>query len=323
MKIRKDRQTSTIMYIPPAHRPIRRLRFYRTVMAAIISVIMIAILTFHVIQYRMQHQATHQISLLEERIDIERLQHQEHIASKDETIENLQLDVYELTQAAESIKKQLDELKRLEREIRTLSHEAELILDDLGTAPPIPNALGGQAHPLSEPLVMEWMDETRDMYIGLEQEMHHLSGLLEHAKQSLQEIEEVHRHTPSIWPTDGRSLSSGYGIRKDPFTQKLTMHSGVDIAGKSSSAIYATAEGVVEETGNDSVRGRYIIIDHSYNLKTVYMHLSQISVSKGDAVQKGEQIGKMGSTGRSTGVHLHYEVLKKDQAVNPRLYMND
>lgn len=323
MKIRKDRQTSTIMYIPPAHRPIRRLRFYRTVMAGIVCVMTLAVITFQIMQFRTQYEATQQISLLEQRIDIERSQHREHIASKDDTIESLQMDVYELTQAAENIKRQLDELKRLEREIRTLSHEAELILDDLGAAPSTPQALGGEQHPLSETIVMEWMDETRDMYIGLEHEMHHLTGLLEHAKQSLQDIEEAHRHTPSIWPTDERSLSSGYGIRKDPFTQKLTMHAGVDIAGKSSSAIYATAAGEVVETGNDAVRGRYIIIDHSYDLKTIYMHLSQISVSKGDVVQKGEQIGKMGSTGRSTGVHLHYEVLKNDQAVNPRLYMND
>lgn len=323
MKIRKDRQTSTIMYIPPAHRPIRRLRFYRTVMVGVLSFITIAIITFQVVQFRMQHQATQEISLLEQRIDIERIQHQEHIASKDETIENLQMDVYELTQTAENIKSQLDELKRLEKEIRTLSHEAELILDDLGATPSVPQALGGQQHPISESLVLEWMDETRFMYINLENEMHHLSVLLEHAKQALQDIEEARRHTPSIWPTDERSFSSGYGIRKDPFTQKLTMHSGVDIAGKSTSSIYATADGVIAETGNDGVRGHYIIIDHSYDLKTVYMHLSHIAVSKGDTVEKGEKIGQMGSTGRSTGVHLHYEVLKKGDAVNPRLYMND
>lgn len=322
MNIRKGHQTSTIIYIPPAHRPVRKLRFYRMIALSIIAVITSVIITFVVMQFRIHFQAQHKISWLEQQMDTERIQHQERIAQKDETIEMLQLDVYELTQAAESIKIQMEELKRLEQEIRSLSDEAEIILDDLGAMQSQQDeGVGGELHQLSEHLVREWMDDTKETYLNLEFEMNHLSHLLEQAKQSLQLIEDMQRHLPSIWPTDSRRVSSHFGIRKDPFTQKLTLHTGIDIAGSLHAEIYATAKGTVEQVGKDAIRGNYVLVDHGNGLKTSYMHLQKATVSKGDEVDKGDPVGTMGSTGRSTGVHLHYEVLKNGQAVNPKLYM--
>ncbi|MEW6994218.1 M23 family metallopeptidase [Colwelliaceae bacterium MEBiC 14330] len=112
-------------------------------------------------------------------------------------------------------------------------------------------------------------------------------------------------------------LSSYYGIRKDPFNGKPTMHKGVDFAGKENAAIIATASGVVTWAGNRYGYGKLIEINHGEGLTTRYGHNKDILVSVGDVVNKGQTIARMGSTGRSTGPHVHYEILRNNKQINP------
>ena len=116
-------------------------------------------------------------------------------------------------------------------------------------------------------------------------------------------------------------LSSLYGMRNDPFNGKLTMHKGVDFAGKSGDDVMATGAGVVTWSGQRSGYGLLIEIDHGAGLKTRYAHAKELKVNVGDVVSKGEVVALMGNTGRSTGAHVHYEVLSKNKAVNPRGYI--
>lgn len=146
-------------------------------------------------------------------------------------------------------------------------------------------------------------------------------------RSSLAEIEErltrdqaLRDHTPSIKPCEGY-FSSGFGMRRDPFTGRLQMHKGLDISGRTGTPIYATADGTVMVTGYTRGIGRYVIVDHGYGYGTMYGHLSEITVRRGAKVRRGEKIAEMGSTGRSTGPHLHYEVRYKSRAVNPWPYI--
>lgn len=126
---------------------------------------------------------------------------------------------------------------------------------------------------------------------------------------------------PSIYPTFGR-LSDGWGTRLHPFYNRLAFHYGLDFANKIGTPIYATSDGEVTLTGYDPEYGKLIKIKHSNNFETRYGHLYNFQVSIGDKVRKGQIIAMMGSTGMSTGPHLHYEVLQNGAKVNPANYLN-
>jgi murein DD-endopeptidase MepM/ murein hydrolase activator NlpD len=122
--------------------------------------------------------------------------------------------------------------------------------------------------------------------------------------------------TPSIWPIAGW-ISSGFGNRRDPFTGEQDFHPGLDISGDSGQQIHAPADGVVTGALNSGAYGNLITIDHGFGLTTRYGHLSRFEVVEGQQVRRGQVIGYVGSTGRSTSPHLHYEVLVNGQLTNP------
>ena len=132
----------------------------------------------------------------------------------------------------------------------------------------------------------------------------------------LAEKKSILDHTPSILPARGYR-TRGFGMQPDPFTGYKRFHGGIDIGNKTGTPIYATADGVVQSVSVGSDLGKLITINHGYNYKTRYGHLSKIEVKRGQKVQRGDLIGLMGSTGYSTGPHLHYEVIKNGKQVNP------
>ena len=118
-------------------------------------------------------------------------------------------------------------------------------------------------------------------------------------------------------------LSSLFGYRKDPFSGASRMHQGVDLSGNKGEPIYAAGNGKVVEVRNSFFGyGREVVIDHGFGYKTRYAHLHRMFVKVGDEVQRGDQIATMGNTGKSKGVHLHYEVIYRDRRVNPLNYYN-
>ena len=128
---------------------------------------------------------------------------------------------------------------------------------------------------------------------------------------------------PSRMPLEGASFTSGYGMRTHPVLGGRRRHNGVDLAAPTGTPVYATGDGIVEMAQWYSSYGNYIQIGHGNELETRYAHLSRIVVSEGSFVEKGDLIGYVGSTGRSTGPHLHYEVRMAGVAVNPIPYMVD
>ena len=128
--------------------------------------------------------------------------------------------------------------------------------------------------------------------------------------------------TPSIWPAKGWP-NDGFGYRKSPFTGKKEFHQGLDISARKGTPVIAPADGYISFVGKSNSFGNYITISHGYGFKTRYGHLSKTLVTKGQAVKRGEEIALIGSTGRSTGPHLHYEVHRNNVPVNPRVYILD
>jgi len=130
---------------------------------------------------------------------------------------------------------------------------------------------------------------------------------------------EIH---PSGHPLKGGYISSKYGMRHDPFTGKKTFHNGVDIASKKGTAINAVGSGIVIFSGTKSGYGKVVKIQHGNGFVTIYGHNNELKVKFGDYVSKGQQVATVGSTGRSTGPHLHFEVQLDGKTVNPVKYLS-
>jgi len=125
---------------------------------------------------------------------------------------------------------------------------------------------------------------------------------------------------PSLWPVVG-PITSSFGERQDPFNGEGAFHAGIDISTSFGEAVRATADGVVVTAGLASGYGREIMVDHGHGIQTLYGHLSGFAVSSGQQVQRGQVIGYVGTSGRTTGPHLHYEVRIRNTPVNPHKYL--
>ena len=124
-----------------------------------------------------------------------------------------------------------------------------------------------------------------------------------------------------VWPCASTRVTSGFGKRNSPTAGASTYHKGIDIGASTGTAIYAAASGTVTEAGYSSSRGNYVVIYHSNGVSTAYMHCSALYVSSGDKVSQGQTIAAVGSTGISTGPHLHFSVIEDGTYVNPRNYV--
>ena len=147
-----------------------------------------------------------------------------------------------------------------------------------------------------------------------------LSLLIRDVERQKEKVERI----PAGWPLARRigRFSSAFGYRLDPFTRRLDMHEGQDIAAPYGTPVVSTARGTVRLAGYKDAYGNMVIIDHGDGVQTAYAHLSAILVKPGETVSRGAVIGKVGSTGRSTGNHLHYEVRVKNRPVNPMWYIS-
>jgi len=169
--------------------------------------------------------------------------------------------------------------------------------------------------------------QLREVHKGLIQQMHKSLEDLEtktaiasisqsQLNDFLKEQKSILACTPSIRPTDGW-FSSGFGYRISPFTKRREFHKGIDIATRIGTPVIAPADGLVVHASKEGNFGNMISINHGYNLKTRYGHLSKFRITKGQYVNRGQIIGEVGNTGRCTGPHLHYEVLLNGVPVNP------
>ncbi|MEW6666058.1 MAG: M23 family metallopeptidase [Thermodesulfobacteriota bacterium] len=220
----------------------------------------------------------------------------------------------------ETIGKSLAELKKFDNRLRTMvnleTREDQTPFLGIGGSDP---ALMGQ-HPANDKAHRRMLKAMHQSMANIKREIDlqttekiELSKFLETQKSTL-------ACTPSIWPTRGW-VSSNFGYRVSPFTNQKEFHSGLDISTRSHTSIVSPAEGIVVEAGSDYGYGRVLYISHGYGFKTMYAHLDKVLVKVGQRVKRGDEIATVGSTGRTTGPHLHYEVHLNNLPVDPLRYI--
>lgn len=139
--------------------------------------------------------------------------------------------------------------------------------------------------------------------------------------QRLVRLHEAVEQLPLGSPMHDAEITSGFGRRVDPFRKRWAAHNGIDFAGPVGSEIFSTADGTVAHAGRKGAYGNLVVIEHAHGISTYYGHLSAIKVQEGDVVKRGQLVGIQGSTGRSTGAHLHYEIHVDGEPRNPSVFL--
>jgi murein DD-endopeptidase MepM/ murein hydrolase activator NlpD len=225
---------------------------------------------------------------------------------------------------ATDLQNQLDRLKEFDVKLRVMTNLNPPPADEEagigGTESSVstrPDGRGGTEEPLAAPL-----SATEALMIDLQAEAARQEASFGDLTEALQGRMAQWASTPSIRPVRGW-LASGFGKRLSPFTGTIVMHKGIDLATYHGTPIVSPADGRVESVGHDSGLGQLVVLDHGYGVRTLYGHLSKSYVRYGQRVKRGDVIAAVGSTGLSTGPHLHYEIRMNGQAVNPLRYILD
>jgi murein DD-endopeptidase MepM/ murein hydrolase activator NlpD len=214
-------------------------------------------------------------------------------------------------------KEQLHQVRELDRELRLISN-----LDVNRPAPSV-YGVGGPGDPPAAVPGRRSARGRRARLVMLDKEVAQLQQVARYEDASLSRLEthlddehDLIEHTPYRWPVHG-FISSGFGPRTDPFTGGTEFHEGLDIVVPKGTDVQAPADGIVTFAGRDPTLGNMLVLDHGYGVITRYGHLSAFLVHAGRHVRRGDAIARVGSTGRSTGPHLHYEIRINDVAINP------
>ena len=220
--------------------------------------------------------------------------------------------IQELQQMAEKNQKQLAYLSKLEDQVRSQMEKSGAQLPPKSDASVYAGKGGASLGPASEVNVM--LEQEKNISLQAKAKAEDLQKLI-----GAIENENYRRDaTPSQWPTDGGYISSPFGGRPNPFSgYGRDWHPGIDIAVDYGTPVYASAAGYVEQSGWYGGYGKYVRLSHDFGYETAYGHMSRLAVEAGSFVKKGEVIGYVGSTGYSTGPHLHFEVMKYGEQVNP------
>jgi len=221
-----------------------------------------------------------------------------------------------LKREAESLRTRYQSLENLVSQKNDQLASLQLYAKEISVAYGIKQKLEGPADIAAEgKLVPSFAESVQDYDFLRNANLLQLAGKSSRRLQSLSD-------RPSLWPVDGRLIMSSYGQRSDPFSGEGAFHKGVDISAPSGESVRATADGIVihAEWANGGY-GRLIVIDHGGGIQTYYAHLSKIYVRTGQDVRRGDMVGAVGSSGRVTAPHLHYEVRIGGAPVNPYIYL--
>jgi murein DD-endopeptidase MepM/ murein hydrolase activator NlpD len=215
------------------------------------------------------------------------------------------------------------QIQSLEGVITDLGNRAALPPDQAHALRKLPavvrsQAAGGTVQPnaaVSE-LARAALSSPEDTFGVLRDLLRGLESRLSSVRRDVERRQALVSATPSIWPAHGW-LTGTFGGRSDPFTGEPGFHQGLDISTEKGSPVFATADGSVESAAYSGDYGNLIVLKHAFGLTTRYGHLSSYAVKPGKQVKRGDVIGYVGSTGRSTGAHLHYEIIANGKLINP------
>lgn len=226
---------------------------------------------------------------------------------KEKTIELLKQEIKKIEEQQDAIAKKQNQLKRI----------MGIKSENNPSPEPSRGGKGGIDRKIGSFGDGEMLQQTEEIRTQLARQEKELDELLAQVNNNT----EYFRHLPNQWPVQG-DISSDFGWRKSPFGGRgSTFHEGIDIANDSGTPVVAAADGTVTFAGWKGAYGRLLEIDHGYGYITKYGHNSALLVDVGDKVKKGEEIARMGNTGRSTGPHLHFTVVKNGEANDPLIYL--
>jgi murein DD-endopeptidase MepM/ murein hydrolase activator NlpD len=283
---------STIIFVPHARARFRKLRVSHRAIFSLLTIITasLCLSSFFSYQYFTTLSQTHELSKLRR--------------------ENQQLEVAN-EQFSRSVETLRGQLSSVEDKTKKLAIIAGVQTLDFGAA----GGVGGNR--VADPSAAI---PDRDEVDRMSYDSRRLASDLNLLERRLSERSRILSRTPSIAPARG-ILTDGFGGRRDPFTGERSSHQAVDISSDMGQPITAPADGVVAKAEWANGYGNVIFVSHGYGFSTRYAHLSKFNVKPGEQVKRGQVIGYVGSTGRSTGPHLHYEVRLNNQPVNPLEYI--
>lgn len=229
----------------------------------------------------------------------------------------------------------VDDLKDLRKDVvsiqnqmKELENRDNKVYRSIFEASPIPDSARAKEIETKQEMAIVEKIPTHKLVTEINKTLDLLKSRIAVQKKSYDEVEELVKtkeqllsHTPAIQPVSNKDLSriaSGFGYRIDPVYKTTKFHAGLDFAAPQGTPIYATADGVITTAGNTgNGYGNHVVINHSYGYETLYGHMVRVKVNNGQSVKRGEVIGWVGSTGKSTGPHCHYEVHKNGEKIDP------
>ncbi len=237
-----------------------------------------------------------------------------------------------LKQQYESAREKLDVLNshvaRLNMQMKELEKRDNDVYRAIFEANPIPDSARAKAMENQKEIILVQKMDQNDLTSSITSSINNIAQRMAFQDKSFMELQGFIKNkevllasTPAIQPVANKDLNriaSGFGSRIDPVYKTVKMHAGLDFAAPQGTPIYATANGTITTAGNNGDGfGNHVIIDHGYGYETLYGHMYKVKVRNGQRVKRGELIGYVGSTGKSTGPHCHYEVHKNDRPLDP------
>jgi len=224
-----------------------------------------------------------------------------------------------------------ERVKQLELQMNELENRDNDVYRSIFEADPIPDSARVKAMEAKKEVQLIQNLSNSDLLESMVGQLNNLSLRMAYQTKSFTEItdmvknkEKLLKAIPAIQPVSNKNLNrvaSGFGYRVDPLYKDYRLHAGLDFAAPSGTPIYATADGVVQAAGfNTDGYGNKVVINHGYGYQTLYGHMVRVKAKVGQRVTRGEVIGYIGSTGKSTGPHCHYEVIKRGTKVDPVYY---
>lgn len=310
----------TILIVPEGTSPVFRFKLKLSLLlTSVVAVGSMAVLLLVLFIVNRNH--SDRIASLQAELSLSNDQLQSTIDNKEQNVDKLLSELLELSEKSKDIESKINELEKIESELKSLGGMSGLSSDLTALLPLSDGGIGGEDVPLTEDEIVSLAAEAKDNLSATLDKMPNLQAKLDQTKGNLQKYKQWLKILPTYWPTTSVRTTSDFGKRIDPFNGKITLHNGLDIGGDVGDPIYAAADGKVTDTGYSPARGNYVTLSHPSGTESIYMHLKRSLANKGDNVKQGDLIGELGNTGRSTGPHLHFQVMKNGTAVDPLLYL--
>jgi murein DD-endopeptidase MepM/ murein hydrolase activator NlpD len=300
-----NKKKYTIMILPDETTRVRKYRVPRSMVRGLL--VAIAVVIFGLGYLVTDYYGVKKMVAELDRLRLEARQQQQQLVTFAKSFDDLQGEMTRL--------RQFDMKLRVMTDLEGVVYPEQIM--GIGGENPEPfNPLEGELS-FQDPTIISSMNRSMDRF---KTEVTIQERSFQELVEYLEDQKSLLKSTPSIWPVKGW-LTSTFGYRSSPFTGRRELHKGLDIATRSGTPIIAPADGLVVFAGREGGFGNMIIVDHGYGITTRFGHCSSLEAKLGQKIKRGDVIARIGSTGRSTGPHVHYEVAVNGVSVNPSRYI--